>query len=261
MTKPKNHFLYSYVGNKKDESVDIIEAINFNKIENIIEPFCGSGALSYNIWLKYGNKFKYHLNDYDENLINIYKFLKENDVDYIEDKINKIKEQVQIKDDWIKKVNEYKETKNILLYIFIRKYSSMGRFGFWKLKMSISKFKITDEQKNFIKFIKEPYVEITNNDWMDVFNKFKNDNKSIIIFDPPYMFSENGFYLSKKSVNNVYEYFYKNTLKLKSHIYFILENVWINEAIFKNFKIIKTYKKIYELSKKHTEHIIYYNLL
>jgi len=154
MTKPKNHFLYSYVENKKDEIVDIVEAINFNKIENIIEPFCGSGALSYNIWLKYGNKFKYHLNDYDENLINIYKFLKENDVDYIEDKINKIKEQVQIKDDWIKKVNEYKETKNILLYIFIRKYSSMGRFGFWKLKMSISKFKITDEQKNFIKFIK-----------------------------------------------------------------------------------------------------------
>lgn len=259
MTKPKNHFLYSYNGNKKDESVNIIEAINFDGIKNIVEPFCGSSALSYNIWLKYGDKFKYFLNDYDENLFNVYKLLKENDAEYIENEINKIKEQVQTKEDWTKKVNEYKETKNILLYIFIKKYSNMGRFGFWCLKMPISKFKITDEQKNFIKFIKESYVEIINNDWVDVFNKFKDDKKTIFIFDPPYMFSENGFYLSKKSHNNVYEYFYKNTIKLKSHIYFILENVWINEAIFKNFKNIKTYKKMYELTKKNTEHIIYYN--
>ena len=98
-----------------------------------------------------------------------------------------------------------------------------------------------------------------NNDWLDVFNKYKDDKKSLFIFDTPYMFSENGFYLSKKNHNNVYEYFYKNSLKIKSNIYFILENVWINEAIFKNFKNIKIYKKMYELSKKNTEHIIYYN--
>lgn len=259
MTKPKNHFLYGYAGNKKDETADIIEAINFDKIENIIEPFCGSSALSYNIWLKYDDKFKYYLNDYDENLINVYKILKEKDVDYLENEINKIKEQVQTKDDWIKKVNEYKETKNIFLYIFFKKYSNMGRFGFWNLKIPISRFKITEEQKKFIKFIKEPYVEITNNDWRDFFNKYKDDKKTVFIFDPPYMFSENGFYFSKKSDNNVYEYFYKNTSKIKSHIYFILENVWINEAILKNFKNIKTYKKMYELTKKNTEHIIYYN--
>ena len=259
MVKPKNHFLYSYVGNKKDETVDIIEAINFNEIKNIIEPFCGSSAISYNIWLKYGDKFKYFLNDYDENLINIYKLLKEKDAEEIENEINKIKDEIKTKDDWTKKVNEYKQTKNIFLYIFFTKYSAMGRLGFYRLKMPKIKLKITDEQKNFIKFIKEPYVEITNNDWLDVFNKYKDDKKSLFIFDPPYMFSENGFYLSKKSHNNVYEYFYKNSLKIKSNIYFILENVWINEAIFKNFKNIKTYKKMYELSKKNTEHIIYYN--
>ena len=259
MVKPKNHFLISYAGNKKDETADIIEAINFDKIENIIEPFCGSSAISYNIWLKYGDKFKYFLNDYDEELINVYNLLKEKDVEEIENEVNKIKDEIKTKDDWIKKLNEYKQTKNIFLYIFFIKYSSMGRLGFYKKeKIPKIKFKISEEQKKFIKFIKEPYVEITNNDWLDVFNKYKDDKKSIFIFDPPYMFSENGFYLSKKSENNVYEYFYKNT-KHKSNIYFILENIWINEAIFKNLKNIKTYKKMYELSKKKTEHIIYYN--
>ena len=197
MVKPKNHFLYSYTGNKKDEIIEIINELNFNEIKNIIEPFCGSSAISYNIWLKYGDKFKYFLNDYDENLINIYKLLKEKDAEEIENEINKIKDEIKTKDDWTKKLNEYKQTKNIFLYIFFIKYSAMGRLGFYRLKMPKIKLKITDEQKNFIKFIKEPYVEITNNDWLDVFNKYKDDKKSLFIFDPPYMFSENGFYFIK----------------------------------------------------------------
>ena len=39
MVKPKNHFLYSYTGNKKDEIIEIINELNFNEIKNIIEPF------------------------------------------------------------------------------------------------------------------------------------------------------------------------------------------------------------------------------
>ena len=45
----KNHFIFSYAGNKRNESENILEKINFNNIETIIEPFCGSSAISFHI--------------------------------------------------------------------------------------------------------------------------------------------------------------------------------------------------------------------
>ena len=98
----KNHFLYSYAGNKRQEADTLINLINFNNIENIIEPFCGTSALSFTIWKKYKNKFNYYLNDNDEELINIYKLLKEDTPEHIEEEVNKLKNSVSNKEDWLK---------------------------------------------------------------------------------------------------------------------------------------------------------------
>ena len=72
----KNHFFFSYAGNKRNEVDHIlsyIESQNFDNIKTIIEPFCGSSALSYYISTKYPKKFNYILNDFDEHLITLYK--------------------------------------------------------------------------------------------------------------------------------------------------------------------------------------------
>lgn len=73
----KNHFITPYSGNKRNEAENIYnttkDIYNYEDIETIIEPFCGSCAYSYYLSLKHPNKYKYILNDNDNNLIKILK--------------------------------------------------------------------------------------------------------------------------------------------------------------------------------------------
>ncbi len=140
---------------------------------------------------------------------------------------------------------------------------SSFRYGLYNdKKISKSPYKMTKLQMEFIEFIKCSYVSITCNDWLDVFDTFKNDENALILFDPPYMNSCNEFYNlhdNKKKNENVYEYFsLNNIISFKSKIMFILEDMWIINLLFKaNFK--KTYDKTYNISRKKTNHIIIYN--
>ena len=70
----KNHFFFSYAGNKRDEVELIDEKIknSLTGITTIIEPFCGSSAFSYYLSTIYPKKFKYILNDNNEQLIQLY---------------------------------------------------------------------------------------------------------------------------------------------------------------------------------------------
>jgi site-specific DNA-adenine methylase len=73
-----NHFIISYFGNKRKEMKDIFEIVDpyLNNKKMIVEPFCGTAAFSYYISLKYPKRFKYVLNDCNENLIKLYHVLK-----------------------------------------------------------------------------------------------------------------------------------------------------------------------------------------
>ena len=65
--------LFSYFGNKDNEMGDIIKNLpNMNHIDTIIEPYCGSFALTRYLLTMYPNK-KYICNDNDELLIKTYK--------------------------------------------------------------------------------------------------------------------------------------------------------------------------------------------
>ena len=66
----KNHFIFSYVGNKRNEIAEIYKHINFEGIETIIETNCGSSAMAYYISVQNPNRYKYILND-NINVINI----------------------------------------------------------------------------------------------------------------------------------------------------------------------------------------------
>lgn len=257
--KYNNHFFISRIGNKRNEAFDLINLINFDNKKNIIEPFCGTSAISFHIWLKYGDKFNYYLNDNSPVLIEIYDLFKNNTIDNINNEIFDIRDKINNKDDWKDYFKNGEETpyKNL----FFHKYSALGRLGFYPLnRIDIKKaeIKLSKLQEQFVEFIKSPNVFITCNDWFKVFDEFKDDEGSIMIFDPPYINVCNDFYLDKNL--NVYQYFYDNKENnFKSHIYLILEDIWIIRLLFNNFNVLKSYEKRYELSKKKTNHIILYN--
>ena len=62
-----NHFIFTYLGNKRNEFKHINNVMDdIDNYDTIIEPFCGTSAISFNIWLKHPNK-KFILNDNNGN--------------------------------------------------------------------------------------------------------------------------------------------------------------------------------------------------
>jgi len=255
--KNNNHFFISYSGNKRNEVDEIINSLDLNNKNKIIETFCGTSAISFHIWLIYGDKFEYYLNDNSKSLISIYELFINDSLDNINEEIKKIDNQIDNKDDWIKHYKTAEQSTYKELYYL--KFSALGRKGFYPLNRKVKKgIKLTNIQELFLKFIKEPYVFISCGDWFNIFDKYKDDKEAILIFDPPYINSENDFYLEKTL--NVYQYFYDNKIEtFKSNIYLILEDIWMIRMLFNNNKILLKYDKTYELRKKKTNHIIISN--
>ena len=257
--KNKNHFFISYVGNKRNEADDIINKIKFDNAKNIIETFCGSSAISFHIWKKYGDKFNYYLNDNSKIIISFYELFKTEELQTIEKELQNIGNKIDNKDDW----KNYRKTgeKTVYKELFFNKYSALGRIGFFPLTRDFKKLKLdlNNEQREFIKFIKSPNVFITCCDWFPIFENHKNNEESILIFDPPYINTCNDFYLEKTL--NVYQYFYDNKIEtFKSKIYLILEDMWMIRMLFANNPILISYNKQYEISKKKTTHILIGNI-
>jgi site-specific DNA-adenine methylase len=144
----KNHFLFSYTGNKRNETKNFLDIVKLDNIENIIEPFCGSSALSYSIWLenKDGKALNYYLNDTDERLIQVYNIMKNETIEHIEEKINDIIKTINNKEEWNQNL---KSDHDIYHFIFFKKYSAMSRYGFYLLDVNKTKKKFLKKQKNF----------------------------------------------------------------------------------------------------------------
>lgn len=253
----RNHFIFSYAGNKRNETEHFLKYASFKNIENIFELFCGSSAISFHIWLKFKDKFNYYLNDNNKKLIEVYELLKTKSIEEIENEINKIKNSIETKKEW----DEYykdKENESIYKFIFFSKYSSMRRLGMFPLiyeRQRKSPFQITEYQKEFIEFIKSPNVFISCGSWFELFNKHKDDETSLFIFDPPYINTCNDFYIEKNL--NIYQYLYDNKIEsFQSRIYLILEDIWLIRLLFMNNKILFQYDKTYGISKKETKHIL-----
>lgn len=263
----KSQFLYTYHGNKIREYKQLKKVINLNGVKNIIETFCGTSALSFSLWMDYGNQFKYYLNDKDPYLNQVYKFIKTTDytAEDVFDAINKYKKNIKDEVALNKLNDDVNKNFDVIKYITIKKLSLMGRTTgtlTYDKRGNIpayqKKSRPNDLHQLFFDFIRSPYVYISNKDWKEVFNKFKNDTSSLFLFDPPYLESDNSLYNNKDL--DVYEYFTKNDIRsFNSKIYFIVEDIKLIRDIFPKDMIIRRYNKTYEVSKKKTKHIIIYN--
>ena len=256
----KNHFIIPYAGNKRQEVETIYKNMNLNNITTIIEPFCGSCAVSYYISTQQPNKFKYILNDLDKYLIELINIMKyENKyLEFITKTINLCFEDGKFISK--EKYNIIVKQDNLIAYFIARKFYTI-RCGLYP----INKFNQGPEfyikkllEIPFLKFIRNENITITNIDGIETYNKYKDDTQNLIFLDPPYMLSCNDMY-NHKGIN-IYEYLYKNPIsKEKAKIYLCLENLWIIKLLFQNYKFIE-YDKRYEMSNKKTTHLLIENI-
>ena len=253
-----NHFICPYAGNKRNEFKHLQSFINIDDYDIIIEPFCGSSAISFNLW-KNGNKDKiYILNDNDITIYELYTIMKKEEPDDILTEITKIRNGIPDKEAFI----QLYKSKDFYIYekLYFKKFYQLREGLYPSSYRPISPFNFTKEQLLFFEFIKSPNVIISNEDWYDVFKRNENSKKSLFIFDPPYLNSCNEFYGNlQNTYHNVYEFFSNNDISIfQSKIFFLLENNWIIKILFKG-KILYEYGKEYHMTKKKTNHIIISN--
>jgi site-specific DNA-adenine methylase len=263
----KNHFPFSYKGNKRNEIENIINNIDFKNKKNIVEPFTGSSAMSFGIWKKYGNQFNYYLNDIDEKVVKVHNLLRNETIQNIEDNVNRVRQDVLSQEDkkeFHKSINE--NNRDIYDYIYVSKYCMRGLTHLchidtekWKNeKRLLTSYKFTSSQLQFIEFIKSPNVFITNNDYKTIYEEHKNNSKSIILLDPPYVNSDKSFYHSNDT--EIYTYLSNNSIKKnKASIYVIVDDNWIMRIVFKDTNVLSVYDKTYEIIHRQVKHVIFSN--
>jgi hypothetical protein len=251
----KNHFYIGYEGNKREEVEIIYENLNFDGITTIIEPFCGSCAMSYYISL---NKkgLKYIFNDNNQFLKEMYEMM-------IDD--NKIEEFENLYYKTIKYINKDKEKyneivkKNNLIGWFIgqRIYSRVAKL-FPLLRLELFDRKLNLKEVPIYNFFKNNDIEFYTKDWLEIYDQYRNNKECLILFDPPYLSTKNDFY--ECHTTNIYEYVLNNDMrKENARICFILERIWIIDLLFKKYSIFEYDKRYSGHKKKLAKHLIIKN--
>lgn len=246
----RTHFVISYPGNKRTETKEILKDIDLLNIKYIVEPFCGTSALSYAISKMYPNKFKYVLNDNDKNLIKLYEIMKD------DHKIKIFNVHLQIINKNMNK-DKYKSLPDdIYKYYTHRKIYKISP-GLYPLNPSKNYLLKGD----IIKFMQTEKVKLRCGDALDIYNKYKDKQNALIFLDPPYILNTcTGDYSSKMTMA-IYPYLYKNPIKNNNALIILcLEKMWIIELLFNDYKFIEYHKK-YNRSINKTIHIVINNKL
>ena len=248
----KNHFIIAYYGNKHNE-VEVIEFLESSLYDDlvIVEPFCGTSALSFLLSQKHPCKFSYVLNDANPLLMQLYDTMKDETTFLsFEKNINKIIEGINTKEEYRKFVGH----EDTLEKYFIAKFWYNYRAGLFNSK---TKRKLNFNDSPFCKFLRNEKITLSCGDGNLVYDKYKDNDKCLMLLDPPYLLSCNDFYHSKDI--NIYEKLMKDEIqKLKAHIVLVVEDIWIIRLLFKDM-IKQIYPKKYSVSHKKTNHVIISN--
>ena len=247
----KNHFYMSYAGNKRNEVKDIYNHIDFENITTIIEPFCGSCAMSYYISTQ-KQDLKYIFNDNNKYLKEMYEII----ID--DNKITQFENEFKNKMEDIDKEKYLQIINNDNLISWFIKYKVYAiRPGLYPLK--IIKHTISLKEFGIYNFFRNNEITFLNIDGIDCYKKYVDNVENLILIDPPYLQCCNKDYYLDSNVN-IYEYLYKNNIKSnKALIILILEDIWIVKLLFKDNVLLKEYNKLYQTSKKQTTHLIISN--
>ena len=219
-------------------------------VETVVEPFGGSFAVS-KFFYKDINKYKFHINDLDESLFYIYTHYQE----YLQHltTINDLYDTLDC---------EYKGKQ---LKVCIDELNINYNFKRYIINNFIIRgvmFKPLNN-KNFDENEKQILNNslFTNEDYMNIFNKYKDDDKAFLFLDPPYLFSDNSNYIPQ-NVDNDMTMILVDILNFietcKCKVMLVINKLNIIEYVFKNY-IKGEYFKTYQLSKNKMKHLMITN--
>lgn len=262
MSQKKVHFYYSYPGNKYNEMNCIYPSVNLNGIKNIVEPFAGGCGFSFYIWEKNKDKnFTYYINDLNTPLFQFYKIASNEELQIqieknMHDWVDKITELTDI-EERRKVYNAIKNLNNISSLLFINRYYCIRPGLFPQNLKTWNKFYF--DKMPIHQFFKYANVIATNVDGNDIFEKYCNQEDSLIFIDPPYLDSNNAFYCSLKGVN-IYERLWREKMNSKAaSLYMVLEKNYITDALFGENQIHSYAKRYLMKGGRETIHAIYSN--
>ena len=196
----KNHFILPYAGNKRQEVERIEEYLHdkLDDIDTIIEPFCGSSAMSCYLSMKYPKRFKYILNDNNPMLIELYHLMKNEDL--FNEFIILLNETVKLiidKKSYLEVINQ----PTVLAWFISHRIYTL-RVGLYEIGSKPKTYNFNDFP--ILKFLREEDVSIRLGNGEDLFIEYENNPNVLSFLDPPYMFSCNTFYAKK--ITGIYEY-------------------------------------------------------
>jgi site-specific DNA-adenine methylase len=243
---------FSRLGNKMTDIKYFKDFLPYDKINNVIEPFCGSFAVSRICYDP--TKYKIYLNDNDINLINTI-----NNINKYEEEVETIRQ--NITDKTITSATQLKEYMKNNNFIFSnelqKKFIVRGFLNANKTKGDFTKI------KDFLKL-----CIITNNDYKLIMEEHKNNKNTFIFLDPPYFNSDNTYYQDYQNDTNdnknikdntgMYIYMMEYIKNCKCKILLIINSNEILKYLYKDY-IRGEYEKIYQVTKKKTKHLIITN--
>lgn len=278
------NFYFSYVGNKKFDIKFFKNYINLNDIETFVEPFCGWCAISHFLYWKENKKnLNYVLNDNDPYLISFLKKIKNNKsskfildgvIWFLKNNEEEIINNNKFFYNYLKNNKNYYDITNLYIdKFYIRRTSTVWHF-YRKNKLEFWEKKILNNYNNYLKFdwfFCNEKINYFNDDYMTIFEKYKDNEKAFLFLDPPYLWWNNKYYFwfccENEKVDeenficdNTEIYInIKNFIETcKCKVLLIINKNKINEYLFKNF-IKGEYIKIYQLTKYKWYHLIISN--
>jgi len=243
--------LFPYFGNKDNEMVDISKNLpDMNHIDTIIEPYCGSFALTRYLLTMYPNK-KYICNDKDDLLIKTYKALQNNKI--CKELMNFfLKFEIKDKDHY----DTFKKENTIKSFLFTH--------IIYKIRNGIyneNKHKFNERDINRLVYFNKNYKKINFicGDASKIITKYANTVKTFIFLDPPFLLTSS-FYSNTKN-EDLISFFnmLMNINKFKSKILAVCGDNFLLIPFYEKYKIqIKFKTKILYRGHKENEHENYY---
>lgn len=243
----KNHFIFGYAGNKRREVLSIVSHLNLDDITTIVEPFCGTSALSCYLSQLYPNRFIYRLNDIDSKLIELYYLLQnEEKTKKLEDDYNEC-----IKDMTKEKYHEIIDKNDMLGYTLSHKHYFLRPCNYSTTRSPTKGYFCNTP---IIKFLRNETIEISNIDGEAVMKEYKQSPTTIIYLDPPYLKTYNkAHYANNMNFFGIYTYLESPDIKnYKCQIYLhILENADLTNKLKFNFNLLYSEPKSYYIKGMH----------
>lgn len=218
-------------------------------VDIVVEPFAGSFAVIKHFY-KDINKYKFHINDKDEHLYYIYNNFQET-IDIYKNLCKLYKDSFTFKDKEFKKyVDELEINEHIKHYIIISYFLRGSMFK------PLKNFNYNPIEENILN-----NSLITNKNYKEILLKYHDNINAFLFLDPPYLFSDNTSYrpqLDETDMTFIIIDILNFFKSCKCKVMLIINKLYIISFLFEAF-IKCEYKRIYQISKKSSMHLVITN--